>query len=42
MFLEMDQTFVCVYDLFQIWVLISDEGKRMVAVILFVNTFDLI
>ena len=38
----MDQALVCVDHLFQIRILVCDEGERMIIVILFVNTRDLI
>ena len=41
-FLEIDEALVRVHDLFQVRVLVRDEGERVVLVIFLVDTFDLI
>ena len=42
LFLEVDQAFVRIHHLLQIRVLVYDEGERMIIVVFFINTLDLI
>ena len=41
-FLEIDQALVRIHHLFQVRVFVCDESERMITLILFVNTFELI
>ena len=38
----LDQAFIRIYHLFQIRVLVGDESERVISVVFFINTLDLI
>ena len=42
LFQKIDQALVRIYHLLQIRVLVCDEGERMITVVFFINTLDLI
>ena len=42
LFQQIDQSLVRIYHLFQIRVLVGDESERVISVVFFINTLDLI
>ena len=42
LFQQIDQALVRIYHLFQIRVLVGDESERVISVVFFINTLDLI
>ena len=42
LFQQIDQALVRIYHLFQIRVLVGDESERVITVVFFINTLDLI
>ena len=41
MFLQVYQTFICIYDLFQVYILIYDMNEGVFGIIFFVHANDL-